>query len=188
MLSEPFSRFVEESPVSVMLRGVLERTLNAPWLDAWFERTAQSQYTRELLFSTVFGLMVQVVCGVRRAMSAAYQAQAHEIPVSIQSVYNKLKGIETQTSAHLVRDAALEAAALIEELGGARPALLPGYRVRILDGNCLGASEHRLKELRGIGGGALPGKSLVVYDPALEVATEVFPCEDGYAQERALLR
>jgi hypothetical protein len=33
----------------------------------------------------------------------------------------------------------------------------------------------------------LPGKSLVIYEPQLEMATDVFPCEDGHAQERALL-
>jgi hypothetical protein len=51
----------------------------------------------------------------------------------------------------------------------------------------LAASEHRLKELRQVAGGALPGKALVVYDPALGVVGEVFPCEDGHAQERSLL-
>jgi hypothetical protein len=32
----------------------------------------------------------------------------------------------------------------------------------------------------------LPGKSLVVYEPALGVVTDVFPCENGHAQERSL--
>jgi hypothetical protein len=64
---------------------------------------------------------------------------------------------------------------------------LPGYRVKVLDGNCIEASEHRLKALRGIASGALPGKSLVIYEPELEMATAVFPCEDGHAQERSLL-
>ena len=35
--------------------------------------------------------------------------------------------------------------------------------------------------------GALPGKSLVVLEPALGLATDIFPCEDGHAQERSLL-
>jgi hypothetical protein len=34
---------------------------------------------------------------------------------------------------------------------------------------------------------SLPGKSLVIYEPELEIATDVFPCEDGHAQERSLL-
>jgi hypothetical protein len=33
----------------------------------------------------------------------------------------------------------------------------------------------------------MPGKSLVVLDPALMLAVDVFPCEDGHAQERSLL-
>src|SRR2546421_3361943 len=72
-------------------------------------------------------------------------------------------------------------------MGGAREPWLAGYRVKVIDGNCLEATGHRLKPLRGLGAGALPGKSLVVYEPALGLVTEVFPCEDGHAQERALL-
>jgi hypothetical protein len=33
----------------------------------------------------------------------------------------------------------------------------------------------------------LPGKALVVFDPQLGMAVDVFPCEDGHAQERSLL-
>ena len=76
---------------------------------------------------------------------------------------------------------------MIRELGGALPDLLPGYRVKILDGNCLAKTEHRLGELRTLAAGPLPGKSLVVLDPALMLAIDVFPCEDGHTQERALL-
>ncbi|MEZ2250367.1 transposase [Microcoleus sp.] len=32
----------------------------------------------------------------------------------------------------------------------------------------------------------MPGKSLVVLDPDLRMAIDVFPCEDGHAQERSL--
>jgi hypothetical protein len=64
---------------------------------------------------------------------------------------------------------------------------LPGYQVKILDGNCIEASERRLTVLREVQAGALPGKSLVVYEPAHGLVREVFPCEDGHAQERSLL-
>ena len=64
---------------------------------------------------------------------------------------------------------------------------LPGYNAKLLDGNCIEASEHRIQELRSISAGALPGKSLVVYDPVLRIPVNVFPCEDGHAQERSLL-
>ena len=83
--------------------------------------------------------------------------------------------------------AANQAHPLIEDLRGAQPALVPGLRVKLLDGNCIEASEHRIKELRPLGAGALPGKSLVVYDPSLRIPIYVVPCEDGHAQERSLL-
>ena len=76
---------------------------------------------------------------------------------------------------------------IIEEVGGQRSELLPGYRLRILDGNGLGATEHRLSVLLDTRAGPLPGKSLVVLDPQLGLATDIFPCEDGYTQERSLL-
>jgi hypothetical protein len=56
-----------------------------------------------------------------------------------------------------------------------------------LDGNCLESSEKRLGVLRGVGSAALPGKSLVVMDPQRRLLVDVFPCEDGHAQERSLL-
>jgi hypothetical protein len=34
---------------------------------------------------------------------------------------------------------------------------------------------------------ALPGQALVYYDPQYDLITDVFPCEDGHAQERSLL-
>ena len=77
--------------------------------------------------------------------------------------------------------------ALIHHIGGTNPPLLPGYRVKFLDGNCIEATEHRLEVLRGTSAGALPGKTLVVFDPQLGIAVDVFPCEDGHAQERSLL-
>src|ERR687885_1171273 len=187
MLGEVFERFVEKSPISVMVRAALERVLGADRLDLWFERTAQKQYTRELLFSSVYDLMNQVVFCVQPSVRAAYQAQQDDVGASLVSVYNKLNHLETHTAAELVRYSAREFAPLIAHMGGERAPWLEGYRIKIVDGNCLEASEHRLKALREATGRALPGKSLVVYEPAQGLVTDVFPCEDGHAQERSLL-
>jgi len=186
MLGDVFERFVEKSPISVMVRGTLERVLGPDPLDVWYERTAQKQYTRTRLFSTVYDLMSQVVFGLQPSVHAAYRAQEAQVGTSVVSVYNKLKEIEPHTSAALVRSSAHQLAPLITQLGGEREPWLRGYQVKIIDGNCLEASEHRLKELRGVEAGALPGKSLVVYEPASGVVSDVFPCEDGHAQERSL--
>jgi hypothetical protein len=122
-----------------------------------------------------------------RSVNAAYQAAEENIGVSITSVYNKLNGIEPEISAELVRFASEQVSPIIKELGGTNPPLLPGYRVKLLDGNCIEKSEYRLKELRELSAGPLPGKSLVVYDLELRVPIDVFPCEDSHAQKRSLL-
>jgi hypothetical protein len=130
--------------------------------------------------------MSAVVFKTHPSINAAYKEQGESIGVSITSVYNKLNGLESTTSAALVRDTAREQAAIVEQMGGQCAPWLPGYRIKVLDGNCIEATEHRLEVLRETKAGALPGKSLVVYDPLLEMATDVFPCEDGHAQERSL--
>ena len=162
MLGAVFERFVEKSPLSVMVRATLERVLSADRLDLWYARTAEKQYTRDLLFSTVYDLTSQVVFCVQPSVCAAYLAQEADVGTSIVSVYNKLNGLETRTSAALVRYSAREFAPLIAQMDGARAPWLDSYRVKIVDGNCLAASEHRLQVLREAPGRALPGKSLVV--------------------------
>lgn len=90
MLSPVFKPFVEKSPNSVMARGMIERVLNPDLMDEWFDSTANEQYTKDLLFSTVFDLMALVVSGSYKSVHAAYQASKEDISVSITSVYNKL--------------------------------------------------------------------------------------------------
>src|SRR3954465_4962145 len=63
VLGTTFAPFVKERPICVMARAVLERLLDAQRLDALFARTAERQYTRELLFSSVVQLMSEVVLG-----------------------------------------------------------------------------------------------------------------------------
>ena len=103
MLGDVFERFVAKSPISVIVRGTLERVLGADQLDLWYERTAQKQYTRDLLFSTVYDLMRQVVFRIKPSVQAAYREAKAEVGTSIVAVYNTLNGLETHTSAELVR-------------------------------------------------------------------------------------
>ncbi|MGA3015436.1 MAG: transposase [Bacteroidales bacterium] len=186
LLGKRFQAFVEGSPVSVMVRGVLERGFDPKRLDALFEKTAQFGYTRELLFSTTVRLMSEVVLGVSPSIHAAYQDDSSSVPVTVAAVYDKLKRIETAVSAELVRDSARQLAPIISLMRGKVPPLLKGYRVRILDGNHLAGTEHRIKGLRRLRAAALPGQSLVVLDPELMLIIDVVPCEDGHAQERSL--
>lgn len=179
-------KFIRQSPVTVMMRAAMEHALSADALDEMFERTAERQYVRELMFSSVVDLVGLVVAKIQPSIHAAYEMVRETLPVSLTSVYNKLNATEPQVAAGLVSHTAQRLAEVIDAMGGCVPALLPGYRVRILDGNHLAATERRLEPLRGSRAGPLPGFALVVLDPQYMLATDMIPCEDAHAQERSL--
>lgn len=187
LLGKVFERFASFSPVSVMMRGILTHALPARRIDELFREHASRQYEDELLFSTCVNILGLAVSGSRRSVNAAYRASRDEIEVSVTSLYNKLKGTEAGVSQALARESAVRLEPLIRLLGAARPAPLPGYRLRILDGNHLAGTEHRLLETRTLHSSPLPGQALVVLDPELMLMVDVFPCADAYTQERSLL-
>jgi IS4 transposase len=187
ILGEVFERFAQESPLTVMAQGVMENALNPAIVDQLFEDVAEAQFTRKLLFSSVVDLMSLVVCRIKPAIHSAYKARQATIGVSVKAVYDKLDRTEPGISAALVSTTARRLEPVIDAMGGGRSRLLPGYRVRILDGNHLASTEHRIEELRTLRAGALPGQALVVLDPRTMLVTDVVLCEDGHAQERSLL-
>lgn len=187
ILGECFEKFLARSPVSVMVRGILERVFDPEKLERVFSDNALLQYTRELTFAQCVGLMSDVVFRIVPSVGAWYKAHHDEVPVTRQAVYDKLKHLELPTAAGLVAYAGREVGACLQHMPSPPPPLLPGYRVRVLDGNHLAGTDHRVKELRRYRAAALPGHALVFYDPQWEVATDVIPCEDAYAQERTLL-
>jgi IS4 transposase len=188
MILDPvFERFVRASPLTVMARATLEHALSASALDELFEQHAQRGYTRELLFSTAVDLMSLVACGQLPTVKAAYHHLLQRVPVSLKSVYEKLAHIETAVGAALVRTVARRCGALIDELGQRFDELLPGYRVKVLDGNHLGATQKRLRVTRGHSAGPLPGMCLAVLDAGAMLVCDVVLCEDGHAHERSLI-
>lgn len=188
LLAKVFQPFIEKRPVGVMARGILERLFDPKRIDALFAETADVGYTRKLHFSTLVSLMGDVVLGVHPSVHAAFQAlDEKDATVSLTAVYNKLDRVEPVVSAALVRDAARQTGPVIDALGAALKPWLQGFRCRILDGNHLSATEHRIEELRTTWAAPLPGKILVVLDQERMLAEEVFLTEDGHAQERSLL-
>ena len=157
-----------------MARSVLERLLEPDHLDALFERSAQKQYTKELFFSTLVELMSETVLNWQPSINAAFQSRADEIPVSITAVYDKLARMELSLCEEMVRDSYRQAEPVVRKLRASEPSWLTGYDVRVIDGNHLGATEHRIKELRGILAAPLPGKALVVYDQSKRMICDLF--------------
>ena len=187
LLDTIFAPFVKERPICVMARAVLERLLDAQRLDDLFARTAERQYTREFLFSSLVHLMREVVLGVHPSVHAAYQAQKATLGVSTTALYNKLDRVETGVSAALVRESADLAEPVVKALEASHPRWVPGYQSTVLDGHHLSATAHRLKDWRGTWAAPLPGQALVVLDPQRMLSTDGRLSEDGHAQERSVI-
>ena len=70
MLSSIFEQFVQESPVSVMARVLMERIFAPERMDSLFTKYASVQYQQDLLFSSQVDLMSLVVCGIHKSVHA----------------------------------------------------------------------------------------------------------------------
>ena len=185
--SDVFERFTQGDTIPVMAQAAMENALSPRIIDQLFDDVAERQYTRDLLFSSIVEMMSLVVCRIQPSINAAYQKNAVPISVSLQAIYRKLNRIETATASALVRKSDERLAPVISAMGSTLTPFLPGYRTKILDGNHLPGTEHRIRELRTMRAGALPGQALVVFDPERMLAIDAILCEDGHAQERSLL-
>ena len=170
-----------------MFRALLERTIDPMEIDRLFEQTTTRQYTREVLFSSIVKLMGSVVCGVHPSIRSAYIDSLGEIAASLTAVYEKLKGIEPGVCRGFVADSAGRLLPLVHKLEATLPRPVPGYRAKVLDGNHLAGTEHRIGPIRTTRAAALPGQALAVLDIATMLIIDVVPCEDAYTQERALI-
>lgn len=180
-------RFEKQAPITVMVRAALENALSAERLDAIFTKHAQRQVNHELMFSTVADLMGLVACRIHPSPHAAFQERAEEVGVTVKALYDKLQRMEPNLSRQLVRETAQRMGQIVRQTRGTLNPLLPGYRVKILDGNHLRRTQRRIGALRELNAAPLPGHALVVLDPEVRLMIDVFPCEDGHAQERTLL-
>ena len=125
LLGDVFELFAQEAPVSVMVRATLENALNPLALDQLFEATAERQYTRTLLFSSVVDLMSLVVCRIRPSIHAAYQKLAPVLGVTRKAVYDKLDRLEPEIGAASVGHTATALGPVITAMSGALPGWLP---------------------------------------------------------------
>ena len=61
LLGQKFQAFIEKSPVSVMVRGTLERVLHPGVLQQLFDENSLAQFTRKITFAQCVQIMDAVV-------------------------------------------------------------------------------------------------------------------------------
>ena len=181
---DPFAR---GAAATVMTRMALEWLIDEPTFEALFQQATEAQYTRELTLTHLVNIMLDVASGTRPSPRAAFRARWEQIRVSEAAFYGKLQRMEPPIAAAVIRHTATQARAVIAAAEGLRDEPIPGYHARVLDGNALAGTEHRIQPLRGLRAAGLPGKSLAIYEPVSGIIEDVILCEDAYTQERALL-
>jgi hypothetical protein len=184
---------LEISPLTVLVRGVLEWACPEAFFEALFDRECRPrQWNRKLAISAISWLMLAVVSGVRRSVFAAFQADRRAVGPTITAtaaaLYAKYGRIAPRYTAAVVRESGRRMYDLLRAAGIKGPFGWEGYRVLILDGTDLGGTEHRLKPLRSIQAAGLPGRFVAAYDLATGLVVDAVASEDAYTSERELVR
>src|SRR4051812_30560003 len=170
-----------------MTRIALDWILDGTPLDELFDEVAADQYTRELTLTHFVQVMLDVASGHRPSPRAAFVRRELTRVASLSAFYRKLNRMELAIPEAVVRRTATRARQLIVAGGALMPEPVAGYAVRILDGNVLTGTEHRIVPLRTTGSAGLPGMSLAVYEPASGLILDLILEEDAHCQERALV-
>lgn len=185
MVEELIDRFAEQAPAALMFRTFVARVFSDEKLDQIFSDHRQRQVDGELLFSSLLRLLVPVVSGGKPSVHAAYQDV--DLEVSCQSIYNKLRGVEVEVSAALLRVPVEELRRIQEKSGICREDIIPGYHTYVIDGKKFNGTEHRLKETRSMKSAPLPGMAIALLDTRTEMFVDI-ECElDAYRCERKIV-
>jgi IS4 transposase len=179
--------FVAGAAPAVMTRIALDWMIQHDTIDHLLEDVSQGQYSREFLLSHFVEVMADVACGFRKSPREAFLKRQFDQIASISAFYRKLNRMELVVTQALVRKTAERARELIAVGGGLGDEPIPGYAARILDGNILTGTDHRLSALRWTRSAALPGMSLAVYEPTSGLVRDIVLEENAHTQERALL-
>jgi IS4 transposase len=182
-----FHAFAKDRPVATLAQMALRHLLDSQLLLQVFQENAQTQREAQIPFSALTQMMASVVLGQEPSINAAIKKMVAQLRASFQAVYGKLQRVETNTARGLVLYSFRRTLAMQQKFGSFARHDIAGFETRILDGNHLAATEHRLKETRNSTAAPLPGKTLVVYSPRHDAIVDCFPIEDGHAQERSAL-
>src|SRR5512142_966314 len=136
-----------DNPPDALHEPALEWLIDEPTFEALFQQEAEAQSTRELTLTHMVDIMLDVASGMRPSPRAAFRARWEQIRVSEAAFYGKLRRMEPDIAAAVVRHTAAQARAVIAAAEGLTDEPIPGYHARVLDGNALAGTEHRIQPL-----------------------------------------
>ena len=180
-------RFEQQAPAGVMARLALDHAFPASWVDQVFEAHRRKQYARELLLSTIVELMTLVCLGLRPSLHAAAR-QMTGLPVSLASLYDKVRHTEPAILRALVQGSAdgLGAAVRRRDAGAGARSRTRADQERLFLDHC--PRRPALGRHRSAGGGLQlrPRTRSGAHRPAARRAYRGIVQCDGYATYKAL--
>lgn len=183
---ELLDRFIDEYPLAVMTRGIVDQ-LTGEELDEVFQQNRSRQYDETIKFSTIAAAMGEIAMGTVPNRNQAHRKYQKELQTSVTGFYGKLNRTEPAVSEGVVRYSARRAGELLGELDFQPWEVLPGYRALSLDGNHLAKTEKRLKETRGLCAAPLPGTVVARFEHQTGLFDQAYLLEDAHAQESTVL-
>jgi hypothetical protein len=192
-------RFVEQSPLTLMARLILQCALDAQWVAELFEQAdvRSGLQLRESLFGATVEVMAALSARLRRpALPAGDAARAlSEWPASITALHDRISRTRSGWGRALVRESAQRLCALVQPSNDGMQQPLAGYRLRVLHGSHLPLGKcapgpagcmPSVTPLNALRGSALAAQSLIVYDPELAMIVDLVPCAREDAHQHAL--
>jgi hypothetical protein len=162
---------------------------DAVLLDDLFERHRGACYTDVLTFPVFSQVIASALLEHRGSLrqSATRRREADELPVSVASVYGKLRRLPPAVSEAFLAEGSARLLSVVPARDTPLPASLEGFAVVIVDGKVVKRVPKRLKPLRHAAGGVLGGKALVALDLASGLALALATSPDGDTNEARLV-
>lgn len=180
-----WSRVRARCPVALMTRATHEYLFTDQFLNDLFDDSSLANYSRQFLFSDLVAVLTGVVFSthpsVRRSFLNSPTTQARG---TLKCFYEKLQRVEPATNRTFVRATASKVSDIWGNSPLPHPEPIPGYRLKIIDGNHLEATQNRLD---GQSAAALPGQALAILGHASGLVLDVLPWEDAHANEKEVL-
>jgi hypothetical protein len=172
------------SPLTVLVRGAVERWLAPPILAQIASDCMIGNYERKVTLQALTAIMLDAVLGMQPTVHAAAIARREEWSGSVQALYAKLGRVDPKFSMGLVKRTA---EGILPLVTSPRMAGKPGnVSIKVLDGTMPDGSEHRLGVLRELAAAGLPAQAVIVYDLRTGICDRVAVDEDAYASEKVL--
>jgi Transposase DDE domain len=186
-----FSRQVlDKLPLAESTLQVLSHALDDDFLEGLFQEHRGASYTKLITFPVLTQLISEALIASksgRRTFEAAHEAGTLE--ATVEAAYKKLGRIPIALSTALLNGCSQRVRSLFPEVDSESPLpkSLAGLAAVVVDGKVTKGIPHRLKPLRGKGGGLVGGKGLVAYHLESGLVIGLEADQDGDANDVCLL-